>query len=126
MFVKKQAAIETIIGASSIVRGELKSEATIRIDGMFEGRVRADCIVVGEAGTILGNIVCRAISIGGKIEGTIHARELADIKASGEVTGDIYAARLAVSEGGVLEGHSYMRKGQELERGSVLPFTAER
>ncbi len=77
MFVKKQAAIETIIGASSIVRGELKSEATIRIDGMFEGRVRADCIVVGETGTILGNIVCRAISIGGKIEGTIHARELA-------------------------------------------------
>jgi cytoskeletal protein CcmA (bactofilin family) len=71
MFVKKQAAIETIIGTNSIVRGELKSEATVRIDGVFEGRVRADCVVVGEAGTILGNVVCRAISVGGKIEGTL-------------------------------------------------------
>jgi hypothetical protein len=40
------------------------------------------------------------------------------------VTGDVYAPRLAVSEGGVPEGHSYMREGRQPERGSVLPFAA--
>ncbi len=125
MFVKRQAAIETVIGAGSTVRGELKSEATVRIDGMFEGRVRADCVVIGQAGTVLGNIVCRAISVGGKIEGTVHAGELVDIKGTGEIIGDIYTLRLAVSEGGVMEGRSYMSRGRETERSSVLPFAVE-
>jgi cytoskeletal protein CcmA (bactofilin family) len=63
--------------------------------------------------------------VGGKVEGTVHATELVDIKASGETLGDIYTLRLAVSEGGVFEGRSYMNKAKEADNRAVLPFLSE-
>jgi len=125
MFARKQPAVETVIGAGSFVRGELTSKGTARIDGTFEGRVRADWIIVGESRVICGTIVCRGMIVGGKVEGTVHATELVDIKASGETLGDIYTLRLAVSEGGVFEGRSYMNKAKEADNRAVLPFLSE-
>jgi cytoskeletal protein CcmA (bactofilin family) len=98
----------------------------MRIDGGFEGRVRADWIIVGESGVIGGTIVCRGMIVGGKVEGTVHAGELVDIKTTGFVSGDIYAPRLAISEGGLFEGHSYMSKTRETENRSVLPLVSEK
>jgi cytoskeletal protein CcmA (bactofilin family) len=125
-FAIRQPAVETIIGAGSFLRGEVASKGTVRIDGTFEGRVRADWIVVGESGVVGGAVICRGMIVGGKIEGTIHAGELVDIKTTGSVSGDIYARRLAVSEGGVFEGHSYMNKAREAENRSVLPLVSEK
>jgi cytoskeletal protein CcmA (bactofilin family) len=126
MFGKRQPAMETVIGSGTFVSGELNSKGTVRIDGTLEGRVRADWIVVGQSGTVGGSITCRGVIVGGKTEGTIHANELVDIKEKGEVVGDIYTLRLAVSEGGTFEGHSYMNRTKEVERGGVLPFAHEK
>ncbi len=126
MFGKRQPAMETIIGAGTFFSGELSSKGTVRIDGALEGRIRADWIIVGDSGTVVGNIICRGMIVGGKIEGTVHAAELVDIKASGGLLGEIHAARLAVSEGGTIEGHSYMNKANEIDHRGVLPFTSEK
>lgn len=126
MLTRKQPVMETIIGIDSAARGELNTKGTLRVDGTAEGKVRADWVIVGEPGTIRGDVICRGIIVGGKVEGTIHASELVDIKGKGEIRGDIYAAKLAVSEGGVLEGHSYMNQTRESDRTSVLPFVTER
>ncbi len=126
MFGKRQPAMETIIGEGTFFSGELSSKGTVRIDGALEGRIRADCIIVGDSGTIVGNVVCRGMVLGGKIEGTVHAAELVDIKANGSLFGEVHAARLAVSEGGAIEGHSYMNKTKETQEKGVLPFPSEK
>ncbi len=125
MFGKRQQTVETIIGEGTCFTGELTSKGTIRVDGVVEGRVRADWLIVGETGVIGGNAVCRCVIVGGKIEGSVHAAELVDIKSKGSILGDIHTARLAVSEGGAFEGQSFMNKAQEAGKG-VLPFAAEK
>jgi cytoskeletal protein CcmA (bactofilin family) len=126
MLIKRQPVMETIIGIDSTIRGDLNSKGTLRIDGTVEGRVRADWVVVGEAGRINGNIVCRGTIVGGKVEGIIRSSEIVDIKSKGAVLGDIYTVKLAVSEGGLFEGRSHMSREKEKEHGSVLPFLPEK
>lgn len=118
--------MQTIVGGDSMIRGDLNSRGTLRIDGTIEGRVRADWVVVGEPGTIRGDVVCRGVVVGGKVEGTIHSSELVDIKTKGQVFGEVYTARLTVSGGGVLEGRSYMIQSKETDGSGVLPFVLEK
>jgi cytoskeletal protein CcmA (bactofilin family) len=126
MFAKRQPAVETVVGAGTTTRGEMNSKGTVRIDGRLEGRIRADWVFVGTPGIVAGDVVCRGMVVGGKVEGSVHAGELVDIKEHGQITGDIYTLKLCVSEGGVLEGHSYMAKSKEGEHKGVLPFASEK
>jgi cytoskeletal protein CcmA (bactofilin family) len=116
---KKHAKLEVVIGNDSVLKGELVSKGTVRIDGRFEGSLTADCLVVGEEGVILGEVNAKALIAAGKITGNVHAVDSVEIQPRGEVCGDIYTHRLSVAEGGVFEGRSYMQKireaGRELE-----------
>jgi cytoskeletal protein CcmA (bactofilin family) len=114
MFFSKQPNMEVIIGIESTVLGEVISKGTVRIDGTLEGNVTADCVVIAEKGTILGNATVRRITIGGKIIGAIRATEEVDIQTTGDVQGDICSIRLCITEGGKFEGRSMMLRTKEL------------
>lgn len=123
MFGKKENHLATVIGADSSVRGDLQSKGTIRVDGICEGTVQADWVIVGETGSIKGEVSSRGIAVGGRVEGTINATELTEITPKGSVKGDIYAAKLSVAEGGAFEGRSFMGKTKDTEKKSgVLPL----
>lgn len=109
-----------VVGSDSMVRGTVESKGTVRIDGMVEGGIQADWVIVGESGAVQGDITSRGAVLGGNIEGNIHASETAEITAKGQVIGDITAARLSIIEGGIFEGRSRMVKTQE--GATVLPL----
>ncbi|HWR58996.1 MAG TPA: polymer-forming cytoskeletal protein [Thermodesulfovibrionales bacterium] len=110
MFSKNTEKLESLVGVNSQFRGDIKSKGTVRIDGSVEGNVEADWIVLGEKANLRGNATARGIITGGIIEGNVIAREILEIKSKGQVIGDITSARLIVSEGGMLEGRSFMQK----------------
>ena len=114
---KKHPKLEVVIGSESVVRGELTSKGTVRIDGGFEGTISADCTIIGESGRVVGDITGKQLIIGGKITGNIRVTELVEIQPKGEVYGDIYTLRLTMAEGGVFEGRSscMQKNSQELE-----------
>lgn len=120
MFTKKESDAETVIGGGSTFVGELRSTGTVRIDGVLEGGASVDWVIVGEGGLIRGNVVCRGTIVGGKVEGDIRSDDLVEIKSKGELTGDVYAQRLSMSEGAVFEGRSHMRHSHSVEVGSVV------
>ena len=109
MFSKKQPKLDTIVGPESILKGELTSKGTVKIDGQLEGNVTADCLIIGEAGQMTGDVTSREIIVGGRITGNIHATDGVDIQSKGEVCGDIFAARLTIAEGGRFDGRSTMQ-----------------
>lgn len=115
MFSKKTPRLEVIIGQETVFRGELTSKGTVRIDGDFEGNISADCLIIGESGMLTGDVVVKDLNVGGKLIGNVRASGTVEIQPKGEVNGDIYAARLAVSEGAVFEGRSSMQKNREIE-----------
>ena len=119
MFNKKSPQkLETIIGNESTVTGELNIKGTLRVDGIIEGDVFADWVIVGETGRIKGNVKSRGMVVGGSVEGNIDATEIVELKGKGEVTGEICTVKLAMSEGAVFDGRSTMKKAGAHEDGS--------
>lgn len=114
MFSKRQPKLDTIVGPGSILKGDLTSKGTVKVDGQFEGNVTADCLVIGEAGKLTGDVTVREIVIGGIVTGNIHAADGVDILRKGEVCGDIFAARLTIAEGGHFDGRSTMQHQKKL------------
>lgn len=112
---KKHLKLEVIIGSDTIIKGEIISKGTVRIDGRFEGNLAAESVIVGEGGYLLGDITSRTLLAAGRITGNVHSNESVEIQPKGEVCGDIYTTRLTVADGGVFEGRSYMQKNRELD-----------
>lgn len=115
MFGKTSKKLQTIIGEDSEFKGELAVKETVRIDGILEGDVRADWVIVGESGKITGNIDSRGTVVGGTVEGNIDAGEIVELKNKSRVLGEIRTAKLTVAEGAVFEGYSRMEKGKASE-----------
>ncbi|MHB8058959.1 MAG: bactofilin family protein [Desulfuromonadaceae bacterium] len=109
MFSKRQAKLDTIVGPESIIKGDISSKGTVKVDGIVEGNVCADCLIIGEAGHLTGDITVREIVVGGKVIGNIHAADGVDIHRKGGVCGDIFATRLTIAEGGLFDGRSTMQ-----------------
>ena len=97
-----------IRGENSHFTGNIETIGTIRIDGLLEGHIQADWVILGEKATVKGNIIARGIVVGGKIEGNLLAKEVVDVKAKGVISGDIEAGEFLVVEGGVLNGRVSM------------------
>ncbi len=125
--------LESLIGARADFQGEFVVEGTLRVDGLVQGRVNSDCVVLSETGVIKGEIKARKIIVGGKVEGSLRAQEIIEIGATGKVQGDIFTNKLSVTEGGELNGRIEMRMDEskaldsetKRQEGSmVLPETA--
>ncbi|NSW84594.1 MAG: polymer-forming cytoskeletal protein [Syntrophothermus sp.] len=109
--------IDTIISHRLTIEGNLHGEGSIRADGIIEGDVdlRGD-LIIGDKGTIKGNIQADNVLIAGRVEGSINARGRAEILASGEVQGDITCQALVIEEGGCFTGTSRMLRGTNKEK----------
>ena len=112
---KKHPKLEVIIGSDTVIKGEITSKGTVRIDGRFEGTLAAEAVIIGEGAYLLGDISSKTMLAAGRITGNVHSVESVEIQPRGEVCGDIYTSRLTVAEGGIFEGRSYMQNSRELE-----------
>jgi cytoskeletal protein CcmA (bactofilin family) len=112
MFSKNSEKLESFVGVNSHFMGDIKSKGTLRIDGAVDGNIESDWVVLGEKAALKGNVTARGVILGGRIEGNVAVREILEIRSKGQVVGDISAPKLVVSEGGILEGRSFMQKGE--------------
>lgn len=110
MFSKKnkieldQQAISTLISEGCVFDGNMKAPAFVRIEGQINGDVTVDeGLILGEKGTITGNIVTKEIIVYGTVNGNINTHSL-EIKATGRITGDIKTQVLQVETGGAHNG----------------------
>ena len=109
MFSKNSEKLESFIGKGADFQGELVVKGTLRVDGLVQGRVNADCVVLSETGVIKGEVTAERIVVGGKIEGSLRAQGIVEIRATGNVLGDIFANKIAVTEGGEFNGKIEMK-----------------
>ena len=111
----KHPKIEVVVGSDTVIKGEIVSKGTVRIDGRFEGSLTAESVIIGEGGYVLGDVTAKSLVAAGRMTGNIHSTESVEIQPKGEVFGDIYSHKLTVAEGGIFEGRSSMQKSRELE-----------
>jgi len=112
MFTKNTEKLESFIGANSNFKGDINTKGTLRVDGIMDGNVNADWVILGEKASVKGDITARGIIIGGRVEGNLKAKEIVEIKSKGLVYGDISTSKLTIAEGGIFEGRSSMTKDE--------------
>jgi cytoskeletal protein CcmA (bactofilin family) len=121
--------VETVIGAGSIVKGELYSRGGLRIDGNVEGKISADgSVIIGTKGVVKANISASHIVVGGAVHGNLVAREKIEILSSGRVFGDVTtpASKFVVAEGVVFEGRCTMSQtDSSKQRVTKMPRNSE-
>ena len=110
MFAKDPEKMETFLGGSSDFKGELKVKGTLRVDGLAEGRLEAECVILSEKALVKGEVKGRRLIIGGTVEGNLFAHDLVEIKSKGRILGDIFTQKLTVSEGAEYNGRVEMKK----------------
>ncbi|MGW8273365.1 MAG: bactofilin family protein, partial [Thermodesulfovibrionales bacterium] len=106
---KKNDKVETFIGSNAIFKGEIRTDGAIRIDGAVEGNVAADWVILGEKGSIRGDVMAHNVVVGGRIEGNVRTKGMIEIKNKGRIIGDILTPKLSIVEGGIIEGRTSMQ-----------------
>ncbi len=82
------------------IKGTLKFAGELTFEGKLDGEVHTDgLLIVGDSAVITGNINAQAVTVRGKINGNISAKEKIDLKAKAELFGDVRAAKLVIEEG---------------------------
>ncbi len=107
---KPQNRIDCLIGAGTMIEGNVTFSGGLRIDGHVRGNVLAledkpGTLVLSEQACIEGEIRVSHVVINGTVVGPVHAVEYVELQAKANVTGDVYYRTLEMQLGAVVQGH---------------------
>jgi len=101
--------VRTILGPGCLFEGNLTiPEGLTRIDGEVIGNIKGSGgLIIGESGSVKGDLSIENVVVYGKVHGNIRARSL-EIRASGRVDGDVQVQELVVEKGAMYNGKCSM------------------
>ncbi len=106
MFDKKPKSYTDLLGKTNrivegtVINGDIISSADFRLDGHLVGNFQSKGkIVVGPAGSVKGDIVCKNADIEGKFEGKIQITEILNVKSKAAIYGEVICGKLSVDPG---------------------------
>lgn len=117
MFEKSQKSYTDLLGKTNRIvegtqiRGDIVSQADFRLDGELVGNFSSKGkIVIGPAGSVTGDIVCKNADIEGRFKGKIMVAETLNVKAKASIHGEVVCAKLSVEPGADFSASCEMRQ----------------
>jgi cytoskeletal protein CcmA (bactofilin family) len=106
---KPNSRIDTLIGAETMIEGDVHFSGGLRVDGGIRGNVsevagKSGTLVLSEHGWIEGVIKVSHAVINGRVVGPVNARSYVELQAKSRVTGDVCYKVLEIHMGAVVEG----------------------
>jgi cytoskeletal protein CcmA (bactofilin family) len=99
----------TIISNGVKLEGKITSGGSIRVDGTIRGDVISQGnVTVGEHGDVNGQINAAIIAIGGRVVGSVNAKEKLVLESKANLKGDLFTKILVVEAGAKFDGKSNM------------------
>ena len=104
-----QKRIDSLIGAGTVVSGDVTFTGGLRIDGQVHGNVVAangepSTLVISEQARVDGEIRVSHIVINGKVDGPVIADDYLELQPKARVVGDVSYKTLEMHVGAVLRG----------------------
>jgi len=101
--------IDTLIGRSARVQGDIEFSGGLHIDGCVTGNVRAPdntgaALSVSEQGMIEGSVEAPQVVLNGKVNGDIAASERLVLGAKARVKGNVYYGVIEMALGAEISG----------------------
>lgn len=105
----KHTAIETLIGGSSRVNGDLCFKGGCHIDGIVNGGVIAEkdtdsALSVSEDGEIHGNVEVPHVVLNGLVKGDVCASARVELGPTARVIGNVYYDLIEMAIGAEING----------------------
>lgn len=117
----------SVIGNGIVVTGNIKAEVDLHIEGRVEGDVHCATLILGERGSVTGNIFAVRVRVSGMVEGGVQTTDLA-IESTARVNGDVTYSRLRIANGGIIAGsmtHQPLEEGEDAGPGMDEEDSAE-
>ena len=110
----------TIISQGVTLDGKISSEGSIRVDGTIQGDVNSqENVTVGESGEVFGQINGQIITIGGKVNGVINAKDRLILEAKAKLKGDVFTKIFVIEAGAQFDGKSNMGESKNTTSSST-------
>ncbi|MFY9268471.1 MAG: polymer-forming cytoskeletal protein [Candidatus Manganitrophaceae bacterium] len=101
----------TFMGKNVAIKGNLDFEGSGRIDGKVEGKISVKgSVIFGEAAVITSEVEGDTVVIGGKVTGTVTARQKIQLLRTSIVTGELITPSLLIEDGAQFNGSCKMGK----------------
>jgi len=93
-----------VIGDGVIIKGVFFVPAKAVINGIIEGDLTAEEVLIGTTGKITGRISAKVIDVRGQIHNTIVSEKNLIIRSTGKISGKIHYVEIEIEKGGEVEG----------------------
>ncbi|HKX86951.1 MAG TPA: polymer-forming cytoskeletal protein [Flavobacterium sp.] len=98
------------------IEGNIESLADFRLDGKLKGNFTSKGkLVVGPAGSVVGDINCMNVDVEGKVDGKIIVTEILNVKTKAVINGEVTCGKLAVEPGADFNASCVMKTLPNLE-----------
>lgn len=113
MFSKKhskpQTQIDSLIGANTVIGGDLNFSGGLRIDGQVNGNViatqgKSSTLVLSEHAQVNGEVSVTHLVVNGVINGSVSASEYLELQSKAKVSGDVHYKTIEIQLGAIIEG----------------------
>ncbi len=106
---KSKSTIDSLIGLSTRIVGDLHFKGGLRIDGHVIGNVIADpsqtsMLVISEHAVVEGEVRVAHLVVNGSINGPVYSYELLELQPKARITGDVNYKALEMHGGAVVSG----------------------
>lgn len=118
---KPQGRIDTLIGAGTLVEGNIRFTGGLRIDGEVKGNVEAAdgastaMLVLSEQARVEGLVAVAHLVTNGTVVGQVSVLESLEMQARSKIVGDVEYSLIEMHQGAVVEGRLIHRDGKSVE-----------
>lgn len=101
--------IDSLIGQSTSIEGDLHFKGGLRIDGKVKGNVIADegqpsLLVLSEHARVEGEVRVSHLIVNGEIVGPVYSADLLELQPKARITGDVHYKALEMHGGALVSG----------------------
>jgi cytoskeletal protein CcmA (bactofilin family) len=104
-----QKRIDSLIGAGTVVQGNVMFAGGLRIDGAVDGKVATaedaqGTLVISELARVDGEVKVSHVVINGSVTGPVTATDYLELQAKARVNGDVIYRTLEMHVGAIVQG----------------------
>ncbi|SDX95500.1 protein CcmA, bactofilin family [Collimonas sp. OK242] len=106
---KAKSTIDSLIGSSTSIEGDVHFKGGLRIDGHVKGNVVAEVgassvLVISESAKVEGDVRVAHLVVNGEICGNVYSAELLELQPKARITGDVNYKALEMHSGALVSG----------------------
>ena len=106
----------SIISKDLSIKGNLKSEGLLEIEGKIDGDIDGNVITLRETAVVNGNIIAKVVNVKGKFDGIIKSERI-NISGRADIRGTLEYVSLCVEDGASIDGE--LKRVNDVKNGKV-------